>query len=378
MSISPETAEFTAKISALKWRGPEDLGRNIDYNLAVGLQYLKFLEELYDGNIEHALIGYNWGMKELSTALKRKTEIPVEHSGFAALVLKRYDNWKNPKITFQEKSVNEPSHETSVSPETALQDPPAPAPLPKTEAKTEPNTKTAAPPATIIGGQDSEPSKADLDNRLYLLVEALKALSLSQSQKIELGKTIMAESVRAKYDPLFVATMIMVESSFQSGAKSPQGKLGLMQIHPDNGAYISKLTGVEWRGAEALIEPAYNLRFGLAYLRFLDKVFAGNRHYTLIAYNWGAKELIAASKGKQPIPEAHLKYAHKVSKLYAAWLTRLEQRFAAQAAAPSKPAQAPAPQKKAATPIKPKAARPENPPAPEEAETKPIPAAAKV
>ncbi|MCB0317651.1 MAG: lytic transglycosylase domain-containing protein, partial [Bdellovibrionales bacterium] len=108
----------------------------------------------------------------------------------------------------------------------------------------------------------------------------------------ELAKHIVKEAKAAGYDPLFIASIVKAESTFNPLAKSTQGALGLMQILPPTGKYISdKTDSVSWNGTQALTDPEYNLKLGLAYLKYLESYFGTNKEYVLIAYNWGPANL---------------------------------------------------------------------------------------
>ncbi len=138
-----------------------------------------------------------------------------------------------------------------------------------------------------------------------------------------LASMIEAEGKNNKLDPLLLAAVTAVESSFRADAVSADGKIGLLQIDPAKAEYMAKISGVEWQGREKLSDPAYNLRLGAAYLGFLHSIFKGRLSSVLIAQSWGAKELIAAVKKGESAPEAVLLYATRVLKLYKGW--KLEQ-----------------------------------------------------
>lgn len=90
-----------------------------------------------------------------------------------------------------------------------------------------------------------------------------------------------------KIDPLLAASIIKVESSFYSGAKSPKGAVGLMQIMPDTGREIAIKLGIRPFTNSDLYDPEVNIRIGLYYLARLRKEFDGNIPLTLAAYNGG-------------------------------------------------------------------------------------------
>lgn len=84
--------------------------------------------------------------------------------------------------------------------------------------------------------------------------------------------------------PYLVMALIRQESGFNSRATSPSGARGLMQILPSTAARSRRSRRTV---AQRLYNPAYNVRFGCAYLHELLKRFKGNLPEALAAYNAG-------------------------------------------------------------------------------------------
>ncbi len=111
----------------------------------------------------------------------------------------------------------------------------------------------------------------DMSNRLKKTIP-------DADYRLELLKTIHAESVRAGLEPELVLAVIQVESNFERFALSPAGARGLMQImpfwikemgHPDDNLFI----------------PQVNLRYGTTILKYyLDKE-KGQTSRALARYN---------------------------------------------------------------------------------------------
>ncbi len=127
-----------------------------------------------------------------------------------------------------------------------------------------------------------------------------------------LARTIVRESEVAGLDPLFVASVIKSESSFRRNARSPAGALGLMQVLPNTGKYVSNMHNFGWYGSWKLVEPSYNIKIGTAYLKYLNKKFKGNTEHVLIAYNWGPNNLLSALRSATRIPGSTVKYAKTI------------------------------------------------------------------
>jgi len=98
----------------------------------------------------------------------------------------------------------------------------------------------------------------DMSNRLKKTIP-------DADYRLELLKTIHAESVRAGLEPELVLAVIQVESNFDRFAISPAGARGLMQIMP---FWIKELGHPD----DNLFIPQMNLRYGTTILKYyLDK-----------------------------------------------------------------------------------------------------------
>jgi len=128
-----------------------------------------------------------------------------------------------------------------------------------------------------------------------------------------------AEAKRQNFDPLFVAAVIKSESTFNRQAVSNVGALGLMQILPDTGKYISRKNDIDWLGAGKLKDPSYNIKLGIAYLKYLEQYFGQNREHILVAYNWGPGNLLSALKNRSTLPTGPKKYARTIMKDHSKW-----------------------------------------------------------
>lgn len=140
----------------------------------------------------------------------------------------------------------------------------------------------------------------------------------------ELARAIVIHSEKAHLDPLFVAAIIKSESAFLQHAKSPVGALGLMQVLPSTGKYISDVRGVKWYGPWKLTDPNYNIRLGIEYVKYLSQMFNGNMEHALVAYNWGPGNLIDALKYRRPIPASTVKYARTILSNHKLWKRDLD------------------------------------------------------
>jgi soluble lytic murein transglycosylase len=103
------------------------------------------------------------------------------------------------------------------------------------------------------------------------------------------ARAIIVESQKNSLDPYFVMAVISGESSFNPLAVGPVGEIGMMQIRPATGEWMSKLLKTKWRGDKSLQDPITNIKLGAAYLAWLRTKFEGHGQLYLAAYNMGPK-----------------------------------------------------------------------------------------
>jgi len=128
-----------------------------------------------------------------------------------------------------------------------------------------------------------------------------------------LAFSIVRQSRRSNYDPFFVAAVMKAESTFRQNAKSHVGALGLMQIMPATGRYVSNRMDLKWVGPNRLIQDAdYNIHLGIEYLKYLENYFDGDLEKVLIAYNWGPTNLKRALQDRRSPPSSSVHYARTI------------------------------------------------------------------
>ena len=115
---------------------------------------------------------------------------------------------------------------------------------------------------------------------------------------------IVQLSEEAKVDPLYISSVIAMESGFRTSARSKVGALGLMQVMPRTAQEVAGSTTTP-----ALNDPETNIRLGIAYLKQLEQQYRGNRFQALAAYNWGPGNLSKARAANKKVPGMVRKYA---------------------------------------------------------------------
>ena len=100
---------------------------------------------------------------------------------------------------------------------------------------------------------------------------------------------ISDSSTRHSVDPFLVTAVISCESGWDEDAQSALGAQGLMQLMPDTVKDIQDMGLVDSKKypAENFEDPAVNIEYGCAYLRYLLNYFSGNTDRAIAAYNAG-------------------------------------------------------------------------------------------
>lgn len=78
-------------------------------------------------------------------------------------------------------------------------------------------------------------------------------------------------------DSRFTLDLIRRESTFNAGAVSSKGAMGLMQLMPSTARWLALKAGVPWKGDEILFDPVKNVELGTAYLAYLSQDFRGDK-----------------------------------------------------------------------------------------------------
>ncbi|MCS6894282.1 MAG: lytic transglycosylase domain-containing protein, partial [Deltaproteobacteria bacterium] len=64
-----------------------------DYNLKLGIRYLRYLDEMFNNNKVLVLLAYNWGPGRVLDAFKGKRKVPPEVIKYATKILSDYAHW---------------------------------------------------------------------------------------------------------------------------------------------------------------------------------------------------------------------------------------------------------------------------------------------
>ncbi len=104
-------------------------------------------------------------------------------------------------------------------------------------------------------------------------------------------ETLIEESRKNQYDPIFLMAIIKTESHFKPDAIGSAGEIGLMQIKPDTAKWICEKKGIKWKGKNSLKDPHYNIEVGALYFKYLKKSLKSKAASYISAYNMGINNL---------------------------------------------------------------------------------------
>jgi soluble lytic murein transglycosylase-like protein len=140
------------------------------------------------------------------------------------------------------------------------------------------------------------------------------------TEEVPFAKEIVHAATEHAVDPLLVAAVVEVESTFDPKAGSHKGAVGLMQLLPST-AGMSR---------QKLLEPRTNLDAGAEYLAELIERFDGDLTLALAAYNAGPRH-VRNYEGIPPFPETQ-QYVEKVLGIYVDYNRELWQQSGAEKA----------------------------------------------
>ncbi len=137
--------------------------------------------------------------------------------------------------------------------------------------------------AKCVGGIKAKPK----------IQRAIARVSPSSPSRKKVEKLVKRLAPKYDLDPALVMAVIEMESGFQAHAVSPKNAQGLMQLIPGT---------AERFGVRNTMDPEQNLNGGMAYLRWLLKLFKGDVKLALASYNAG-ENAVAKYGGIPPYPE---------------------------------------------------------------------------
>lgn len=116
----------------------------------------------------------------------------------------------------------------------------------------------------------------------------------------EVGALLDATARRYGVDPATVKALAWQESGWNQAAVSSANAVGIMQVLPSTGRFVSTLVG---RPLD-LSDPVDNVEAGVAFLRYLDRLTGGDQRTTLAGYYQGLRSL--RENGAYPDTERYI------------------------------------------------------------------------
>lgn len=123
---------------------------------------------------------------------------------------------------------------------------------------------------------------------LLILIAVVNIKSIIRiAYPVHFSSEVEEYSQKYNVDPFLIYSIIKVESKFNPYAKSAKKAIGLMQITPQTGEYLSRLIGEKHFSEEKLYLPDTNIKYGCYYVSKLYNDFGGDLTCMLAAYNGG-------------------------------------------------------------------------------------------
>jgi soluble lytic murein transglycosylase-like protein len=174
--------------------------------------------------------------------------------------------------------------------------------------------------ATLVPHKQSRPAKLrERTQKKKQIREIVQRYAPNNQKAPMIADLIVRRSLRAKFDPLFVAAIIKSESTFRPNAVSHKGARGLMQVTAIAEREMIRRGRIS-RRVVSIENPGYNIDLGLRYLRQLEQQFGGNRMIALVAYNCGPTTVLKALDGDNRIPAESFRYARTILDDHQSWV----------------------------------------------------------
>lgn len=187
--------------------------------------------------------------------------------------------------------------------------------------ETVPTLRTAAPATQLA--RVSEATESVTLRRHRNLVKFISGLIAAYRPTINdsssIARHIVELSAEEDMDPIYVASVIAIESRFASDAQSHAGARGLMQLLPSTAREIAKTGDHRFRLDGHLSDPRTNIKLGIDYLKQLQEKFHGNRFLALAAYNWGPANIDRVNGHSARIPGSVRSYSNTVLERTVSW-----------------------------------------------------------
>ena len=160
---------------------------------------------------------------------------------------------------------------------------------------------------------------------LICILATISYILFNVNKALRYYPVIKQYSQQYNVDPLFITSIIKVESNFNPDARSKKGAIGLMQIMPPTAKEIAgKYFGVTDFNEQQLYDADFNIKIGVCYVKILSDMFNNNANLVLASYNAGLgnvqkwqqeNPIIEYDSEEMPFKETK-HYVSKISKIY--------------------------------------------------------------
>jgi len=143
---------------------------------------------------------------------------------------------------------------------------------------------------------------------VFVAVFCLSGIMFNLLFPLSFERDIMRYSREFSVAPELIASVIKAESRFDKNAKSSKGAVGLMQVMPETAKWISSEFLKEEFDEEKLLNPAYNIKIGTRYLKYLIDKYA-DETTILACYNAGEGVVKTWAGENNTIEKTQIQYA---------------------------------------------------------------------
>ncbi len=150
-----------------------------------------------------------------------------------------------------------------------------------------------------------------INNEIYVWTRERLPKKFKKDYK-RIAQTIIDESYKHDFDPVFILSVIQNESSFDPVRRGALDEIGLMQLRPATAKWIARKYDITYHGSKSLRDPVQNIVLGAAYMDYLHDRFDSHARLYLSAYNMGARS-VDEDRRRNFWPK---EYAQHVMRLY--------------------------------------------------------------
>ncbi|NML44483.1 lytic transglycosylase domain-containing protein [Ramlibacter sp. G-1-2-2] len=162
------------------------------------------------------------------------------------------------------------------------------------------NFASEATPNLVVRPGDASPAQGGKEGAAGRDSSLLRAVRL----RAQIDEVVKAVASDVGVPAVLLHAVIQAESSYEQGAVSPKGAIGLMQVMPETARRF---------GVADLNDIRSNVLAGATYLKWLMDYFDGRLELALAGYNAGEQAVVRAGRQVPAYPETRA-YVRRVLK----------------------------------------------------------------